>query len=483
MTGMIGRTSLGDLEGATENGVGVFRGVRYAQSPASERRFRAPEPVPAWSGVRAALADGPIAPQSPSRLRAAMGDFTRPMDEDCLTLTISTPAADAKARPVLVWLHGGAWQSGAGSLPWYDGAALAREGDIVVVGVNYRLGALGYLHHPAVGEPNPGSLDQIAALRWVREHIAGFGGDPRRVTVAGQSAGASSIGRLILDPEARGLFRAAILQSGSFGRPPLTEAEAALTAEAFMRLLDIDPDAADAPVRLRAAPVAALLQAQSALARSMARFGETNPPFMPVLKQPMRQPELLRDIAAAARGMPVLIGATREEVHAFYAADPAMLGASAAQVAARFAELGADQAAWRARRPAGSDMDLLADLASERTFIGPSWQLASALADSGSEVFAYRFDWAPQGSKFRACHCIELPFVFGTFPAWDAPMLQGGDAASMAALSARMRRSWTGFVRDLTPSGDGLDWPCWAAGARRLMHIGDVIEPGTMEAA
>jgi para-nitrobenzyl esterase len=248
-----------------------------------------------------------------------------------------------------------------------------------------------------------------------------------------------------------------------------------------MRRLDIDPDAADAPARLRAAPVPALLQAQSALARSMARFGETNPPFMPVLARPMRQPELLTAVAAAARGIPVLIGATREEVHAFYAADPAMREASPAQVAARFAELGADQAAWRARRPAGSEMDLLADLASERTFIGPSWQLATALAEAGSEVFAYRFDWSPQFSPFRACHCIELPFVFGTFPAWDAPMLRGGDASSMAALSARMRRSWTGFVRDLTPSGDGLDWPCWKAGARRLMHIDDVMEPATME--
>ncbi len=478
---VIAETALGDLEGTAEGDVVAFRGVRYAESPAGELRFRAPVPVRAWNGLRAAKIDGPIAPQGPSRLRMAMGDFSRPMDEDCLTLTIWTPATDAKARPVLLWLHGGAWQSGAGSLGWYDGATLAREGDIVVVGVNYRLGALGYLHHPAVGEPNPGSLDQIAALRWVRAHIAGFGGDPARVTMAGQSAGASSIGRLIMDEEARPLFRAAILQSGSFGRPPLTQADAATTAEAFMRELGIDPQAADAPSRLRAAPVAALLQAQSGLARQMARFGETNPPFMPVLPRTMSQRDLLMAIATSARGMPALIGATREEVHAFYAADPAMQDPPGEKVAARFAELGADLAIWRARRPAGSAMDLLADLASERTFIRPTWQLAAALAQAGSEVFAYRFDWAPQGSPFRACHCVELPFVFGTFPAWDAPMLRGGDAASMAALSARMRRSWTGFVRDLTPAGDALSWPAWSAGARPILHFDDVIELGSWE--
>ncbi|MDE2334637.1 MAG: carboxylesterase/lipase family protein [Rhodospirillales bacterium] len=479
MTHTIAATALGDLEGREENGVVVFRGVRYAHAPTGERRFRAPEPIGPWSGLCAAGTDGPVAPQGPSRLRAVMGDFTRPMDEDCLTLTIWTPAADAKARPVLVWLHGGAWQSGAGSLDWYDGATLAREGDIVVVGVNYRLGALGYLHHPAIGERNPGSLDQIAALRFVREHIAAFGGDRARVTVAGQSAGASSIGRLILDVDARSLFRAAILQSGSFGRPPLDDAEATATASAFMRLLDIDPQAADAPARLRSTPVPALLQAQSLLARQRARFGETNPPFMPVLAEPMGLAQLQSEIAARAGGLPVLIGATREEVHAFYGADPAMHDPPEAMVAGRFAELGADRAAWQARRPAGSAMDLLADLASERTFIGPAWDLAATLVAAGSDVFAYRFDWAPSASPFRACHCIELPFVFGTFAAWDAPMLRGGEPAAMMALSARMRRSWIGFVRDLTPAGDGLSWPSWSATARPLMHWGDVIELGS----
>ena len=482
----IAQTALGDLQGQQENGVTVFRGVGFAATPAGAHRFLPPQPVEPWAGLRDATRDGPIAPQSPSRLRAAMGDFACPMDEDCLSLTIWTPAPDRRARAVLVWLHGGAWQSGAGSLPWYDGAQLARTGDIVVVGVNYRLGALGYLHHPAIGVPNPGSLDQTTALAWVRDHISGFGGDPNRVTLAGQSAGASSIGRLMIDPQARKLFHAAILQSGSFGRPPLTIADATATAEDYLRLLELDPDAAGTPAALRAMPAERLLQAQGALARARARFGETNPPFMPILEQPMSRAELIAAIAKAANAMPVITGATREEVHAFYAGDPAMASPDPAQIAARFAAFGADPARYRARRPAGSAMDLLADLASDHTFLWPSMELAEALATSGSPVHAYQFDWSPQGSPFRACHCIELPFMFGTLPAWDAPMLAGGDPAVMQALSVRMLGAWTRFVRDRTPEGDGLLWPKYDLNRRPTLHFDEVIgisgDPAGMEA-
>jgi para-nitrobenzyl esterase len=457
----VAKTALGDVTGSAEGGVVAFRGVPYATA----QRFAAPT-SPHWSGARDATRDGPIAPQTPSRLRVAMGDFECPMDEDCLTLSIWTPAPDAKARPVLVWLHGGAWQSGAGSLPWYDGGTLSREGDSVVVGVNYRLGALGYLHHPDLGVANPGSLDQIAALRFVQAHISAFGGDPDRVTVMGQSAGASSIGRLIITPEARPLFRAAILQSGSFGRPPLTHADAARNAEAFCRILEID-----SPTALRDVPVEKLLAAQGALARQLARFGETNPPFMPILEASMSRATLIAAIAKAAAGMPVLLGATREEVHAFYAADPAMQAPDATQMQARFTALGGDIEAYRARRPGGSDMDLLADLASDHTFLWPTMELAEALASNGSDVFAYQFDWSPQGSKFRACHCIELPFMFGTLPAWDAPMLAGGDPVQMAALSARMRRSWIDFVRTASPG-----WPTYDLHRRATMRFGDVVD-------
>src|ERR1041384_2546722 len=210
------RTTAGELRGASENGIAVFRGVPYAAAPIGELRFQPPQPVPGWQGVRDATKDGPIAPQGRSRLAHIMGDFERPQSEDCLTLNIWTPAPAGKKRPVLVCIDGGAFASGAGSLDWYSGERFAIDGDAVAVSINYRLGILGFLCLPGVSEGNLGLLDQVAALRFVRENIAAFGGDPDNVTVVGQSAGAASIAILMTMPAVNGLFRRAILQSTPF---------------------------------------------------------------------------------------------------------------------------------------------------------------------------------------------------------------------------------------------------------------------------
>jgi para-nitrobenzyl esterase len=471
----IARTGLGTLQGASEGAVVAFRGVAYAAPPTGDRRFAPPVAASPWTGVRDATHDGPIAPQAPSRLRDAMGDFTAPQHEDCLTLTIWTPGVDAAARPVLVWLHGGAWSSGAGSLAWYDGGRLAGEQDVVVVGVNYRLGALGYLHAPGISPGNLGTMDQVLALRWVRDHIAAFGGDPARVTVGGQSAGAASIGRMIADPTARTLFRAAILQSGGFGRPPLSREEAVEIGRDYVRLVGIDPAAKDAAALMRAVPIAQLIAAQGALARSRARFAETTPPFMPLVDTPMTEAALLDMIAAGVGDLAVLIGSTRDEVHAFYAANPAMAEPPEDAVRSRFAALaGSADAieAYRRRRPGGAAMDLLADLGTDHTFGWPSLRLADAIAARGGHVHAYRFDWAPPRSPFKACHCIELPFSFGTLDAWhDAAMLRGGDPAQMAPLSAMLRAHWGHFVRAGAP---GPSWPRYDGQARLTMLFDEV---------
>ena len=469
---MIAHTEAGDLRGIPQDGVTVFRGVRYAAPPIGKRRFAPPAPVEPWSGVRDADRDGPIAPQAPSRLRDAMGDFSLPQSEDCLTLTIWTPGPDA-ARPVMIWLHGGAWSSGAGSLAWYDGALLAREQGIVVVGVNYRLGALGYLHAEGISPGNLGTMDQLAALRWVHANIAGFGGDAGQVTMVGQSAGAGSIGLLIADPAARPFFHRAILQSGGFGRIPPRRSEAAAIGAQFMHGLGIDPHAANAAERMRAVPVADLIAAQGTLARARARFADTTPPFMPLIEDDAEEP--IAAIANAAAGLPVMIGTTRDEVHAFFAANPAMVDPPADAVAARFTELAGSAdaiAAYRQRRPGGSVMDLLADLGTDHSFCLPSMRGADALAARGSAVYAYRFDYAPPRSPFQACHCIELPFTFGNFPAWnDAPMLAGGEPRVTHALSAIMRDHWGRFVREGAP---GADWPRYDA-ARRITMVFDEI--------
>ncbi len=486
----VAHTALGDLRGAWRDGIVAFHAVPYAAPPVGELRFAPAAPVHAWSGQRDATRHGPIAPQVPSRLRVAMGDFVRPQDEDCLTLTICTPAPDAKARPVLVWLHGGAWISGAGSLDWYDGSRLAREGDIVLVGVNYRLGALGWLHRPGIVDAEAGTSDMVAALAWVRDHIAGFGGDPACVTVMGQSAGATSIGRLLMLPEARGLFRRVIMQSGGFGRGACTSAMATGRADQLLRLLDIDPHAGNALARLRAVDVPRLLAAQGELARTNAHFAQTMPMFMPVLPSAMTQAEMLSAIADGAGprtesgagsrtgsgGKNVLIGATADEVHAFYAADPSMENPPADALAARFGGEAA-LARYRARRPGATAMDLLADLGTDETFLLPAMRLAEAVAARGGNAYAYLFDWAPLASRFRSCHCIDLPFVFGNFAAWhDAAMLAGGDAAQMADLSAAMRRAWIAFVRGGAPEHEALPpWPRHDPVRRPTMRFGPRI--------
>jgi para-nitrobenzyl esterase len=471
--GPVAHTALGDMRGIVTGGIAAFRGVPYAAPPLGELRFAPAAPVRAWNGLRDATQHGPIAPQLTSRLGVAMGNFSRPHHEDCLTLTICTPASDGQARPVLVWLHGGAWISGAGSLDWYDGSRLAREGNIVFVGVNYRLGALGWLHRPGIVDEEAGTSDMIAALAWVRDHIAGFGGDPDCVTVMGQSAGATSIGRLLALPKARGMFRRVIMQSGGFGRGAYTTSMATQRADELLRLLDIDPHAGNALTRLRAVDVPHLLVAQGELARANVRFAQTMPMFMPVLPSPMTQSEMLGAIADGAGGKDVLIGATADEVHAFYAADPGMENPSPDALVARFGGE-AVLARYRARRPGASAMDLLADLGTDETFLLPAMHLAEAVAARGGNAFAYLFDWAPHASRFKSCHCIELPFVFGNFEAWhDAAMLAGGDAAQMADLSTAMRRAWIAFVRTGDPAHDTLPaWPRHDADRRPTLRFG-----------
>ena len=470
------QTTLGTLVGQPEHGISVFRGVEYALPPIGERRFAPPVPMVPWQFQRDAGWHSGIAPQAPSRLAPAMGDFKRRGDEDCLTLTIWTPAPDAQKRPVLVWLHGGAWVSGAGSLEWYDGSRLAREGNIVVVGVNYRLGALGYLKHPALGADDCGTLDQTEALRWVQANIHAFGGDPGCVTLMGQSAGAASIGRLIIDPRARPLFHRVILQSGGFGRDPLTVEEAYATGAQVIRAAGLDPEAADILDQLRAVPAEMLVDAAGAVARANARFAETNPPFMPTVPAKMTQAELFAAIATAGQGLQVLIGATHDEIHAFFASNPVMKDPDWTAAAQRFAALGHRVDAmerYKSRRPGGTLMDWLADITSDHTFLWPTMRLAATLAAAGIAVQAYQFDWAPQGSPFRACHCIELPFVFGNFAHWpDAGMLQGGDAAEMDGLSDIVRACWTRFAQSGDAALPSLAWPRYDA-ARRLTMVLD----------
>ena len=293
-------------------GVQVFKGVPYAVAPVGRLRYASPAPAPRWTGIREAATAGAAPIQTLVGAAAWLYDGAEPQSEDCLFLNVWTPSVAGK-RPVMVWLHGGAWRTGHGAVAGTDGARLAAVGDVVVVTVNYRLGALGWLAHPELADPETGAAanwglqDQVAALRWVRDNIAAFGGDPANVTLFGQSAGGSSTASIIQDPRTAGLVHRAIIESGSLhGAPGFPEMEtAAAYAEALAKRLGVG-------VRgLRAVEATTLHRTELELARDPAmvrRLGR--PPVLPVLDGVVLK-TWPRDGAMAP--VPLLIGTTATE--------------------------------------------------------------------------------------------------------------------------------------------------------------------------
>ncbi|KNB53993.1 carboxylesterase/lipase family protein [Streptomyces caatingaensis] len=420
----------GRLRGTVNGTVAAFRGIPYAASPVGALRFAPPRPHPRWDGERDASAAGPSVPQGPSRLASVMGPRVPDGDEDgCLTVNVWTPLAaleaGAPARPVLLWFHGGGFAGGSAGWDWYDGTRLAALGDIVVVTANYRVGALGWLHLPKDGADNLGSRDQAAALRWVHETVGAFGGDPSRVTVGGQSAGAYSALALAVDPATAPLAHRVLAQSGPFGMPLCEPEKAEATARELLDALDCAGDVE----RLRAVPVGELLDATARLTARTARPGTAAPSFVPVrggAGHPRTPLDAVRDGALAGR--PLLIGATTDESTAFGLRDPA---------------------------------------ATER-FNAAGDEIARLSAAQGAETYVYRFGRRPDPdpSALGATHCADLPFLFGTFDAFaGAPML-GAVTAADRALSASFAGSVAAFVNGRAP------WPACGPDGRRVHAFG-----------
>jgi len=475
------RTKSGELRGAREGGVAVFRGVPYAASPVGELRFQPPQPVAAWRGVREATKDGPIAPQGRSRLAHIMGEFERPQSEDCLTLNIWTPAPDAKKPPVLVWIHGGAFASGAGSLAWYSGERFAADGDLVAVSINYRLGALGFLCLPGVSDGNLGLLDQVAALRFVRDNIAAFGGDPDNVTVVGQSAGAASIAILMTMPRARGLFRRVILQSTPFGRMSRTLEDAHRIGRRLLEVLGLEPSQAG---ELKSVPFARFVTAQGEVARLEKKFADALAPFWPVIDGDVYPAEVAPALkSGAGADIDTMIGTTREEMAAFYCIDQDIAKADAAAVEGVFASVFKSghrpyYDEIRRTRASGGNAALLGDLMSDAMFRIGSLRMAEARADQGRPAYVYQFDWqSPAG--FESCHCLEIPFVFNNFASWtDSPMLKGAKPDETGCLAQAMHGAWIAFARSGKPDHPGLPpWPPYRREARMTMRFDSTIGP------
>ena len=479
--GTIVETRSGKVRGEREGDLHVFRGIPYARPPVGERRFRPPEPEEPWAGVRDATRFGPSAPQRGMRIDFLPGMDVGLQDEDCLYLNVTTPGADGARRPVLVWIHGGAFTIGSGSQPMYDVRRLARRGRAVLVTINYRLGALGFLHlREHLGEAYAGSgclgiLDQVAALGWVHENIAAFGGDPGNVTIFGESAGGMSVGTLLGTPAARGLFQRAIPQSGAAHSTASAE-EASQVLERMLALLRSEAGA------LRAIPVERLLEAQDRLAaETLGRGGIL--PFRPVVDGgALPEPPIEAIRRGFAAGVAVLVGSTRDEWNLFALLDAGLAGLDEARALARLERCLGERArgvveayrAARAARGAATDArSLFLAIESDRVFRIPAVRLAEAQCRHEPRTFQYLFTWeSPMlGDMLGACHGVDVPFVFGAVDTPGADKFIGSGPA-VRELADRTMDAWLAFARDGEPAAALPRWQPYDAEGRATMLLG-----------
>ncbi|WP_417464849.1 carboxylesterase/lipase family protein [Kordiimonas sp.] len=466
-------TPAGKLRGVQEGDRTVFRAVPYALPPTGERRFRAPEPMPKWDGVRDAVNAGPACMQPPM----AAGPYNRgevKMDEDCLILDVTVPAG-AKDAPVMVWIHGGTLIWGSSQSPMYNGAEFAKRG-VILVSINYRLGVLGYLAHPELSAENPddisgnyGLLDQIAALKWVRENIAAFGGDAQNITIFGESAGALSTEYLLASPLAHGLFDRAIVQSGYlFTMPELrTSIYEERSAEQIGTALTTSLGVASIK-DLRAMDARELVN-QSAAA-GYAPYGTIDGKIL------KRQLVDTFDHGEQAK-VPLMAGFTSDEIRtlSFLAAPyPLTPEAYAYDIRVRYDDMAERYldlypAAPLDQSKFASTRDAVFGWASER--------LVRKQAEAGQPSFLYYFSHtypAAVEAKLGAFHASEVPYVFGAFGRTPANWPAMPDTPAERQFAGAMLDYWTSFARDGRPvSAHGPDWQAFS-NDRAYMHLGEV---------
>jgi para-nitrobenzyl esterase len=468
---MVVETRWGRVEGVERAGVLQFLGVPYAAAPVGVRRWAAPEPPDPWTGVRPATAFGPVAPQAPSPVSSLFGiaELGMPggpeISEDCLHLNVYTPSADGGRRPVMVWIHGGAFTGGSNRSAWYAGSSFARQGVVVVV-INYRVGALGFLR---LGDREPvsanrGLLDQVAALEWVRDNIDAFGGDPARVTVFGESAGAMSIGTLLGVPAAAGLFQGAILQSGAAATFGSLERASEVTDRLAAMLGGVDA--------LRAADRERLVTAQGELVLELGREGK-GLPFMPVVDGTVLPEPPALAVAAGGARVRLMAGTNRDEMTLFLALATGGGQLSEEGAVRRLDQTtsGAGRALYDAYRTLlGGDVrpaQVWVAAETDRTFRAPAIQLATEQARHTPQVWMYLFTWLSPalGGSLGACHALEIPFAWNSLIPESAGFTGAGPEAE--ALAREMHAAWVAFATSGDPG-----WEPYEEGRRATRVFG-----------
>lgn len=466
-------TESGRIEGLHQDGLYVFRGVPYAAPPVGRHRWLPPQPASPWTGTREAKRFGAIAPQPPG-MTPGLKEEPALQNEDCLFLNIYSPGLDGERRPVMVWIHGGAFSMGSGSDAMYRNGAIASNGKVVLVTINYRLGVLGFVNLneltggaiPSTG--NEGLLDQIAALRWVQRNIALFGGDPENVTLFGESAGAMSIGCLLTIPQARGLFHRAILESpvGEMARPLDKSIQ---IAETLLRTVGVSAQDVDG---LRSLPVEQLLAAQQQVA---AETRQGAAPFIPAADGAVMPDMPLSSLEhGVGSTTPVLVGSNRDEDKFFSMMKPKLWRIDDRQLqrligryvipddAAKLIEC---YRTCRERRGELTDpFELFSAITTDYLFRKTAVRIAECTSG-----YNYIFEWTSPVArgKLGACHAVEVGFVFGSH---DASFCGSGPDADK--LSLDMQDAWTTFARSGDPSCARLGaWPRY--GDERISMILD----------
>ncbi len=478
-------TKSGRVEGNGKKGIYVFKGVPYAAPPVGNLRWMPPQPVKPWSGVRPAKEYGAISPQPMMPGGAAIGTPSfegQAQSEDCLSLNIWTPGLDDARRPVFFWIHGGAFYIGSGTESFLEEGVLARRGDVVVVSINYRLGAYGFLHLreitggkiPATG--NEGILDQIAALDWIHDNIAAFGGDPDNVTISGFSAGGMSVGTLLGMPAAKGKFHKALNRSGAANiNGPLDGCVE--IAEKYLKIFNLKGKDVDA---LRALSTQQLLDGQNKLIEQLRNEDGRATPFQPVVDgKDLPEMPMAAIKKGSAGNIPIMAGTSLDELKMMSAMDPSARNMNEAEMVKRLsgmvpAELAPVLAktygeALKKRGGNVTPAEILGSVNTDWMFRIPTIRLLELQRDNGAPAYNYLFVYKSpaMGGALGAMHGLDNPFLFGAL----VPDFTGRDA-ELEELSIKMQDSAVAFMKTSDPSCKSAGkWPVY--GKDRLTMLWD----------